>query len=320
MKELTISSSEKDQRLDKFVKRYMKKASFGFICRMIRQKNITVNGKRAEPSTRLAEGDIVKLFLSDRTISKFQKDDSQSYAASDYVPDIIYEDSDIAVINKPAGMLSQMSGNGELSLSEYIKSYYKKGPNGFSPSPANRLDRNTCGIILCGLTLEGLNFLNNAVKERRFTKIYTVLVSGKCDLDGIYRGYIRKKESGNTVVFYDSEEEGSREAVTGFKVIETSGGFSLLKAELITGRPHQIRAHLAHLGYPVAGDNKYGDRRLNEELKSRFGLSYQFLFSGEITFDSVEERFSYLAGRTFKADMPADFIKILKELGFKYNE
>ena len=313
MKEIVISSAEKDQRLDKFVKRYMKNAPFGFICKMIRKKNITVNGKKAEPSTRLCEGDRVKLFLSDETIAGFTKEISET---AFIVPDIIYEDADLAFINKPCGMLSQMSDKGEPSLSEYIKSYYNIDQNGFTPSPANRLDRNTCGIILCGLTLEGLNFLNNAVRNRDISKVYTALVSGRFTQNGVYRGYI-KKEEGNRVSFYDTDEPGSYEAITGFRLIGTSGGYSLVKAELITGRPHQIRAHLAHLGYPVCGDTKYGDRTVNNKMKTEFGLKHQFLFAGEIEFERAEGRFAYLKGKTFRASMPEDFIKILKELGFK---
>ncbi len=311
MRELVISSAEKDQRLDRFVKRYMKNASAGFICKMIRKKNITVNGKRSEPSARLSEGDVVKLFLSDETIEKFTKEVN---FAEYHDPDIIYEDDDVAFINKPCGMLSQMSDGREPSLSEYIKSYYGPGRNGFSPSPANRLDRNTCGIILCGLTLEGLNFLNKAVKERDITKIYTALTAGQCTLSGEYRCHIKKEGKGNLVKIYDSPVPGSREAVTGFESIAGSRDYSLVKAELVTGRPHQIRAHLSHLGYPVAGDSKYGDQTVNSELKKRFGLKHQFLFAGEIRFDRAEGKFSYLEGKTFKAQMPEEYIAILKEL------
>lgn len=267
MIEIKINSNEAGQRLDKMLSKFLKDAPTGFIYKMLRKKNITLNGKKAKGDEKVQEGDLVKLFLSEETVAKFK-----GKAAAGPVPDfditagIIYEDGDIILYNKPAGMLSQKSAGGDLSLNEYLLNYCmqagdKEEYRSFTPSVCNRLDRNTSGLITFGKTLAGSQFLSKCFKDRTAHKFYLAIVHGLTEESGVIKGFLTKDTGTNKVSLTDKETPGSSPVHTEYKRLECNDKYSLLEIELFTGKTHQIRAHMAGTGHPLVGDVKYGDRK-----------------------------------------------------------
>lgn len=290
MREIHIEHSDEGQRLDKFLHRYMKEATNGFIYKMLRKKNIKLNRMKASGGELLKEGDVITLFLSDETISKFGGD--QEWSADRGIdtgirplqPDeIVYEDEDILIIDKPAGELSQRAKLEDVSINERMLKYLlDKGAwnlgDLFTPGICNRLDRNTSGLILAGKTLHGSKLLSELIRERRIRKFYIALVEGRLDSkelgsadqtvregdDGwIYiDGYLSKDEEKNKVTIYSEDGENRSRILTGYRVMDKrypgDEELTYLEVELITGKTHQIRAHLASVAHPLAGDKKYG--------------------------------------------------------------
>ena len=325
MQELVVNESESGQRLLRYLNRHLKEAPDSFLYKMLRKKNITLNGKRAAGSEKTAAGDIVCLYLSDDTIRKFSGVPScESDGAVQKLPDncdILYRSRDYLFVSKPAGILSQKAFRDDISLTELVRGYLRAEQNGsesaYPASPANRLDRNTSGIILFGLTARGTRTLTGMLADRSADKRYLAIVSGTTLTDGVYSVFYTKDSSRNRVILSDVKTESSEESgkmTTGFRVLCRGRSFSLIEAHLLTGRPHQIRAHLAYLGYPVAGDPKYGRRELNRTLSDRYGITRQMLHSWKITFPGTGEAPSELAGKVFEASLPGDMVNAMKLL------
>ena len=348
---LKIKHIDAGGRLDKYLLKFLKDAPTSFIYKMLRKKNIVLNGKKAAGSECLKENDEVKLFLSDDTIVKFggkvtvsqtadreyvaTAEDSIESSSDDSLynflkslkwefdkPKVIYEDRDIIILNKPVNVLSQIAKLGDVSMNEWLISYLIKSGSisandliTVKPAVANRLDRNTSGIILAGKTLTGLRFLSDIIKARTLKKYYLTIVKGEVLKNFTAEAYLLKNDNHNTVKIYQDKVEGADYIKTAYEVLEVKGGHSLLKVELITGKSHQIRAHLSFLGYPVIGDGKYGLKSENTSYR-RMGLNSQFLHSYEIKFPEVEGDFAYLSGMTYKADLPEKLKKIALKLGF----
>lgn len=327
MKELCIGSNEAGQRLDKFLAKYMDKAPKSFLYKMLRKKNITLNGKKASGSEMLSAGDTVKLFLSDDTIGKF----SQSRTADHYLAgkngrgaelDILYEDRHTIFINKPAGMLSQKAAPGDVSLVEYLTAYLLESGQiteeelqTFRPSVCNRLDRNTSGIVAAGKTLPALRELSEMFRERSLQKYYLCLVKGEVTDGCRIRGYLTKDRKRNTVSVKREKEKDASVIETEYHPLASGSGVTLLEVHLITGKTHQIRAHLASQGHPIAGDYKYGDRGFNDKLKEQYGLSSQLLHSYRLCVPECGGALSGLSGKEIKAPLPSLFRKICEDKG-----
>ena len=321
MQTLNVTPNEAGQRLDKLLAKYLNQASKGFLYKMMRKKNITLNGKKCDGSERLCEGDEIRLFLSDETIEKFSGKKAEMPSTGYYPkPDIIYEDSHILVVNKPSGMLSQKAKEGDESLNEIILNYLIDSGHmpvaqlrTFRPSICNRLDRNTSGLVVAGRSLAGLQVMNAVFKDRSIHKYYQCIVKGHIEERQLIAGFLRKDEAKNTVTIYPLEVEDSVPIMTEYLPLAWGGGFTQLQVTLITGRSHQIRAHLASIGHPIAGDFKYGDRSLNEELKKRYGLRSQLLHSWKLVMpEDLAAPLDYLAGKTFFAPLPKDFLRVLE--------
>lgn len=202
MKEITIGKNQCGQRLDKFLSKYMKEASKGFLYKMLRKKNIKLNGKKAEGREMLSEGDVVTLYLSEETLSKFMGQDKRESGRLDgnkVVLSILYENEHIALIDKPAGMLSQRAGSGDMSLVEYFRSYVGSTEEGFSPGICNRLDRNTSGIVIGGKSLLGLQTISELLRERRIEKYYIAVVKGSIKKRDTAEGWLIKDPRANKV-------------------------------------------------------------------------------------------------------------------------
>ena len=353
MQEIRISEANAGQRLNKFLGKYLDAAPQSFLYRMLRKKNIKWNNKKAAGNEVLNTGDTVQVYMTDETIAKFRKDkkvpvfdnvnqeealenqdnrqsDGESlFSVREEKPlngiEIIYEDRDILILNKPAGILSQKAEAGDYSLNEQIVDYCGTKPwadSLFTPSVCNRLDRNTSGIILAGMSLKGSRTLSHMLKERTIDKYYLTVVSGNIASPSTIKGFLVKKASHNQVLIYKSMEDAGKSKEDRPAYIETmyeplAHGkfrdikFTLLKVKLITGKTHQIRAHLQAAGHPIIGDGKYGLKSVNALLKREFGLRHQLLHACEITFPCKEEGLSEtLLGRTFYADLPEQFCEI----------
>lgn len=330
MQTLTITQNEAGQRLDKLLTKYLNQAGKGFIYKMMRKKNITLNGKKCDGSERVEEGDQVKLFLSDETIEKFSVPDISGYAGRPGNSrdgrkrlDIVYEDQHILVVNKPSGMLSQKAKDSEMSLNEYILNYLidsGKLPisqlRTFKPSICNRLDRNTSGLVVAGKSLAGLQVMNEVFKDRSIHKYYQCLVAGEIKEKQLIAGFLKKDESTNTVSIYPLEVEDSVPIMTEYLPLSGNGKFTLLQVTLITGRSHQIRAHLASIGHPIVGDYKYGSRSLNDAVKKKYAVRSQLLHSWRLVMpETLPAPLEYLRGEEFTAGLPVIFSTVMEGEG-----
>lgn len=322
MRELTIRTNEAGQRLDKFLVKYMPLAPKSFFYKMMRKKNITLNGKKASGQERLAEGDTVKLFLSDETIDKFTKTDTALQKSITPVAelDILYEDQNTIFINKPAGMLSQKAAKDDISLVEYVIGYLLESRqiteeelHTFHPSVCNRLDRNTSGIVAAGKTLAALQELSAMFRERSLKKYYLCLVAGIVTKRGHISGFLKKDSRKNTVAFSRTMTKGAARIETEYRPICTGDNVTLLEVHLITGKTHQIRAHMASQGHPIIGDYKYGSRKINDRYRAEYGLTSQLLHSVRLCIPECSGTLADLSGKVITAPLPRIFRKICED-------
>ena len=330
MQSLVISENEAGQRLDKLLAKYMNLAPKSFLYKMMRKKNITLNGRRCDGSERLAVGDEVKLFLAEETIAKFSRPaaagspndkEERTGETEGPRPDIIYEDRHILLINKPAGMLSQKAKDTDISLVEYATDYLlgsgaltEASLRTFRPSVCNRLDRNTSGLVVVGKSLAGLQIMSQVFRDRSIHKYYLCVVKGTVMSGSTVSGYLRKEERTNQVTVSDVPLPDGAPIMTEYEPLRYGGdgadAYTLLCVRLITGRTHQIRAHLASIGHPIAGDPKYGEAGINERLRKKYGVRRQLLHAYRIVFPQLPEPMSYLGGRSFTAPAPEEFEKL----------
>ena len=324
MKEIKIEKNSSGGRLDRLLFKYLNAAPAGFIYKMLRKKNIVLNDKKASGSEILKEGDVIKLYLADETIEKFKEDKAPAVSASpsakEIKPLIVYEDENIIALNKPAGMLVQKARPGDVSLNDLLLAYLGTSET-FTPGIANRLDRNTAGLVLAGKSLSAGRILNEAIKNRSLKKTYLALVCAEVTEGAYLKGYILKDEKTNRSQAVNALPESGKALKTpeGAKLIETAyrplasnGRFSLLEVDLITGRSHQIRAQLSAAKLPVAGDYKYGNKEINDKIKSSYGLKAQFLCAYKTEFTAMEGMLSYLNGSCIEAPLPKTFAAVLK--------
>ena len=305
MKELFINKNESGQRLDRFLKKYLKEASNSFIYKMIRKKNIKLNGKRAQIDTILVKGDTVQLYLADETIEKFRGE--AEIIKSTFKPEIIYEDNNIILMNKPSGILShsEKKDSYDNMVDSMINYLYLKGEYNpkiektFVPAICNRLDRNTSGIIIGAKNSHSLRLINTAIKNNHIDRYYKTIVKGEVKEEKIIEGYLTKDGELNKVKVLKKEDEDSKKISTRIKPLITTSEYSLLEIQLLTGRTHQIRAHLAYIGHPIIGDFKYGNRQINEYFKKEFGLKNQILHGYKVIFNGLDEPLNYLNQKEF---------------------
>ncbi|MBQ7117229.1 MAG: RluA family pseudouridine synthase [Clostridia bacterium] len=288
MKSFTIEKNDADQRLDKFLTKSCPKLPKALMYKYIRIKRIKVNGKRAEISTRLSVGDKVDMYINDEFFEK--KETVYDFMSASKSIDIVYEDENIILLNKKVGLLSHPDETEYVdTLITRVKRYlFEKGEwhpdeeTSFTPALVNRIDRNTSGIVICAKTAEALRILNQKMKDRELHKIYLCIVHGKMNKDKeLLEGYLVKDEKKNKVFVSKKPKEGAKLIRTEYKVLGCRDGLSLLEINLLTGRTHQIRAHLASVGHPLVGDGKYGTNELNKKT----GYKKQCLCSHKLIFD-----------------------------------
>ncbi len=322
MKELTITGRDAGQRLDKYLAKVLSEAPKSFLYRMMRKKNITLNGKKADGSEKLAEADIVRLWFSDDTYEKFAGA-AAAVKQEEHFPvrplHIIYEDENILLINKPAGMLSQKARETDNSLCEYLIGYLlesgqitREELSHFRPSVCNRLDRNTSGIVAAGKTMAGLQELSRMFRDRSMHKFYRCIVRGEMNDAQRIEGWLRKDEKTNTVTISQDETEGASRIETAYQPVSSGKGLSELEVELITGKTHQIRAHLTSIGHPIVGDPKYGSAKVNARMKDSAGIHRQLLHAYRLEMPELTGPLANLSGKVFIADVPDDFRVVRK--------
>ena len=342
MQEFKIGPNEEGQRLDKFLHKYLKEAGTSFLYKMLRKKNITLNKKKADGKEMLHSGDMVQFFFSDETFHKFRgssntKDNVekkttkklQDVAFLQYQKayeklkdiDIVFENQHILLLNKPAGILSQKSQPADLSVNEWLIGYLlstgqitKEQMETYKPSICNRLDRNTSGLMICGKSFLGSRQMNYLIKERKIRKFYRTFVKGEVNEFAHVKGYLMKDETNNKVTLKDSVKEYEKEQYvpieTAYKPINVKNGYTYLEVELITGKTHQIRAHLSSKGHPLLGDEKYGDRKWNSKFDEFKIPKWQLLHSYRVEFPHMDGEFADISGSTFVAKEPEIYNKL----------
>lgn len=327
MQEVKISEREAGQRLDKFLHKYLPLAPTSFFYKMLRKKNITLNGKKAEGKEKLLEGDRVTFYLSEETVLSFQQsiDVSEYFAAYEKLKEIsvVYEDEHVVIMNKPLGILSQKAKEGDLSINEWLIGYLlkeskidQKSLATFKPSVCNRLDRNTMGLITGAKTLAGSQELGRLISSREVKKFYRLIVKGVMNPDKfkgeLLEGYLTKNTKTNKVTLTEEKlSEDSSYIQTRYYAVKCYEDRTLVEVELITGKSHQIRAHMASIGYPIIGDYKYGDKNLNDRYKSKYHINSQLLYACRMEFPKLNTPFEELSGKVIETPVPKDFQKLL---------
>lgn len=352
MQQIIIKENEAGQRLDKFLAKYLNQAPKSFIYKMLRKKNIVLNGKKADGSEKLTLEDEVKLFLSDDTIEKFSKtafissekagmeaDDVKPNLSKQILqkPEIIFENKHICLMNKPWAILSQKADKDDISMNEVFIQYMldskqitEEEMRTFKPSICNRLDRNTTGLMIGGKTLYGLQKMSQLLKERSVHKYYLCIVNGSVKGERQIEGYLVKDSISNQVKIYKEipsninnrkTNGGLKKAdfsyiKTAYRTLVSNGQYSLLEILLVTGKTHQIRAHLATIGHPIIGDSKYGNIQNNRKMRDKYKLKNQLLHSYRLVVPNevgiLGEELKDIAGNEFLAPLPKLFVKIME--------
>ena len=300
MQQFLIQENEAGQRFDKYLHKLLPLAPASFIYKMLRKKNITLNGKKAEGKEKLLLGDKIMLFLSDETMEGFRGENkTDEYTAAFQKLNkirVLYENEQMALVHKPAGVLSQKSKPEDASVNEWFIGYMlahreitKESLKTYKPGVCNRLDRNTSGIVICAKTLAASQELSRLIAKRQIRKFYRLFVKGKIKEEGLLNGYLEKDCEINKVhIISQNVSEKSSYIKTGYKPIQILSHMTYLEVELITGKTHQIRAHLASVGHPLLGDYKYGDKAFNDRYQKLFGIKSQLLHAYRLEFPENE--------------------------------
>jgi len=314
MKQITVTNDMASQRLDKYLQRLLPACPKSLIYKQLRKKNITLNSSKAAGNELIKAGDVISVFFSDETYEKFSSGEEintsiyeKAFSALKGI-EPVYEDEKILVFNKPANVLSQSVNRTDMSVNEYLIGYLlNKGvvtPESlqkFRPSVCNRLDRNTSGLILCSKTFEGSRYLSDKIKEKDLEKYYLAIVSGRFIGPELDIKYVLKDEKENKLKFVTEDTEGAMLIKTGFEPVKCGDNISLVKVRLYTGKSHQIRAHLSHIGYPILGDRKYGNPDSSKAAPRQMLHSYRTVLE---------------SGIALTAPVPGDMKRILiKEFG-----
>lgn len=310
MKEYTITKDDSGQRLNKFLEKTVPRLTAGAMYKYLRLKRIKVNGKRTEASYRLCEGDQIQLYLNDEYFEQGEKAEAEAFLYIKHPKvSIVYEDSNILLVDKAPGVVVHTDEQGHTdTLIAHIQAYlYQSGAwdpyaaASFTPALCNRIDRNTGGLVIAAKTAEALRILNEKIRQHEVEKRYRCIVHGHPDPEeGLISNYLKRDEINKMVTLYQTQVPGSKTAQTYYWTLASNDTLSLVECALLTGRTHQIRAHMASIGCPLLGDGKYGCHEMNHPYRA----TRQALYAYELTFyftDTEEDNpLAYLNGQTFR--------------------
>lgn len=330
MREIIITPNDAGRRLDRFLRKYLSGASLGDIYKYIR-KDVKVNAKRQDESYMLNEGDVLKLYLPDEVLDRLTAPagSARGSAGTKRSFGIIYEDDNILIADKPYGLLTHGDAHEKKNhLANQVRDYLiasgaydPRSERVFTPAPANRLDRNTTGLVLFGRTSEAMRGLNRMIREDEVRKFYLTIACGTIEGELHLTGSLTKDGEANKVSISSSDVGKAVETIVRpLEVLHFGDGLSatLCEVELVTGRTHQIRAHLASAGHPLIGDSKYAIRsavKVNRHVSAETGLTTQLLHAHRIEFRGDTGVLGYLAGREFTSPLPKRFREVYRSLG-----
>ena len=308
MRELVVKKNDANQRLDKFLLKKFKTMPKKMAYMYIRKKCVKVNGKKATPEVMLKENDLLTFYIKDEFFDNIQEENYEFLKAPKTLK-IIYEDENIILLYKKPGVIVHQDKSYHfdcllLRLQHYLYDngeYNPKEENCFAPALVNRIDRNTGGIVIGAKNAESLRILNQKMKDRELHKFYLCLLINRPKKDNaILSDYLIKNEKTNKVTVLRNEKQGAKKILTKYSVLETNNNLTLCEVELLTGRTHQIRAHMSSIGCPILGDNKYGNKKLNQ----KYSLSKQCLYSYKLAFDFTTDSgiLSYLDKKEFSTN------------------
>ena len=309
MREIRINKNDAGQRLDKYLSKRFKTMPKSLMYKYLRTKYIKLNGKKVQPDVFLNEGDVLTLYIRDEFFD-IKKDYDFLKAGKEL--SIVYEDENIILIDKKVGVICHQDNRYDadalnLRVLRYLYEKHEYDPEAdksFTPALCNRIDRNTGGIVIAAKNAEALRVMNQKIRDNELQKYYMCIVKG-CPKPkyAVLTAYHFKDESTNTVTISDKPREGYKKIITEYTVIKPSSALSVCEVLLHTGRTHQIRAHMAYIGHPLLGDEKYGDRKLNvkHHMKRQALYSYKLRFA----FTTPAGCLNNLNGQTFEvSDVP----------------
>lgn len=313
---VTIGPNDAGQSVEKFVKKLMRDVPLSAIYKALRKGDVRLNGTKAKGKDRLNEGDELEI----RYLDSRKAEETKTYMEAPVDFKVIFEDDNLLMVEKWPGVVVHPDGSDQPSLTDHVLTYLRdKGqwnPENeltFSPSPVNRLDRSTSGIVIFGKNAAATRSLAEIISNGGLRKDYVALVKGRMK-DGRYQAFLAKNPENNTVRIYDEPGENRQHIAMEVKTTESTGLYSLLDLNLLTGRSHQLRAHLAYLGCPIIGDSKYGDGEMNSWFLNKYELRYQYLYAYKVTFSQTDDFLSYLQGKVIAVKLPPMFRHIKNEV------
>lgn len=306
---IKIGANEAGQSVEKYVKKLMRDVPLSAIYKAMRKGDIRLNGVRAKDKDRLSEGDTLEI----RYLESRKAVEKKTFMDASVDFKIIFEDENLLMVEKWPGVVVHPDGSDQPSLTDHVLSYLaEKGDwdpaleTTYSPSPVNRLDRNTSGIVIFGKNAQATRSIASILKNGGLRKDYVAIVKGRID-DGRKEAYIHKDADRNVSKIYEEPSEDRLPIVMETKTLESNGLYSYVELNLITGRSHQLRAHLAYMGNPIVGDRKYGSKEVNQWFDNKYALKFQFLYAYKVSFLETDEYLGYLQGKIITVKLPPLF-------------